>query len=143
MNTWILVADESRARLFRAGVSDGELEEIAAIEHPEGRMHGRELTDDEPDSSHTSVGGVHHGYQPHTPVHEKISREFARELADLLEAGRVSHAFDQLTLVAEPKFLGMLRSTLSHEVSKLVVRSLSRNYTQSTAEQIREVLNAD
>lgn len=143
MNTWILVADESRARLFRAGVSDGELEEIAAMEHPEGRMHGRELTEDEPGSSHTSVGGVHHGFQPHTPVHEKISREFARELADLLEAGRVSHAFDQLTLVAEPKFLGMLRSTLSHEVSKMVARSLSRNYTQSTPEQIRKVLNAN
>lgn len=143
MNTWILVADESRARLFRAGASDGELEEIAAMEHPEGRMHGRDLTRDEPDGSHTAVGGIHHGFEPHTPVHEKISREFARELADLLEEGRVNHAFDQLALVAEPKFLGMLRSTLGGELSKMVVRSLPKNHTHSTPEQIRKMLDAN
>ncbi len=142
MNNWILVADESRARLFRAGASDGELEEIAGMVHPEGRMHGRDLTDDQPGSSHTSVGGVHHGLAPHTALDEKISREFARELVDLLEAGRVSHAFDQLTLVAEPKFLGMLRSMLSQQLARMVVRSLSKNYTQCTFEQIRKVLDA-
>lgn len=142
MNNWILVADESRARLFRAGASNGELEEIADMVHPEGRMHGRDLTDDQPGSSHSSVGGVHHGLAPHTALDEKISREFARELADLLEAGRVSHAFDQLTLVAEPKFLGVLRATLSQELARMVVRSLSKNYTQCTSDQIRKVLDA-
>lgn len=142
MNTWILVADESRARLFLAGASDGEIEEVAAMEHPEGRAHGRQLTRDEPDGSHTGVGGVHHGFEPRTPVHEKVASEFARELADLLEAGRVSHAFDQLMLVAEPKFLGMLRATLGDELSKTVVRTLSRNYTHSTPEQIRAMLDA-
>lgn len=143
MTNWILVADESRARLFSAGAADGELVQVAAIEHPEGRMHGRDLTRDKPDGSHSSVGGVHHGFEPRTPVHEKIAREFARELSALLEAGRVGHAFDQLTLVAEPKFLGLLRAALNEDLSRLVVRSLSRNHTHSTPEQIRTVLDAD
>ena len=73
-----------------------------------------------------------------------VGEEFqGRGLVTAASRALVSHAFDQLTLVAEPKFLGMLRSTLSHEVSKMVARSLSRNYTQSTPEQIRKVLNAN
>lgn len=142
MTTWILVADESRARLFRAVSRDGGIEEIATIEHPEGRLHTHELTGQRPDSSHTAVGGIHHGFEPRMAAKEKLAREFAHELAGLLEEGRVAHQFDELTLVADPRFLGLLREAIGKDLSRLVTRSLARDYTHATPEQISQFLDA-
>ncbi|OHE80166.1 MAG: hypothetical protein A2X76_04195 [Lysobacterales bacterium GWF1_69_6] len=142
MTTWILVADESRARLFRATSRDGGIEVIATMEHAEGRLHPHELTDQLPDSSHTAVGGIHHGFEPRMAAKEKVAREFAHELAELLEADRVSHEFKELILVADPRFLGLLRGAIGKDLSRLVTRSLARDYTQATPEQISKFLEA-
>ena len=143
MTTWILVADESRARLFKAQAKDGQLEEIADIAHPEGRMHEGEMTRDRLPRTQESVGGARHAIEPHTSVEDKVSLEFARELAERLEHGRVDHAYDELVLVAAPRFLGVLRATIGHEVSKLVVKSIDKGITRSTPEQIRSVVDAE
>jgi protein required for attachment to host cells len=140
MTTWIVVADESRARLFETGVVDGALSEIADIGHPEGRMHDREMTRGPLPASHESVGPVSHGIEPHTSVREKVSMEFAREIAVLLEHGRVNHAYDALVLVAEPRFLGVLRSSIGHQVSKLLVGSIGKGVSQANPDEIRKVL---
>ena len=140
MATWIVVADASRARLFETGVVDGAMTEIADLGHPEGRMHDRELTRGPLPASQESVGPVSHGIEPHTSVREKVSQEFARELAELLEHGRVNHAFDALVLVAEPRFLGVLRSSIGREVSKLLVGSIGKGVSQSNPDEIRRVL---
>lgn len=140
MATWIVVADASRARLFETGVVDGAMTEIADLCHPEGRMHDRELTRGPLPASHESVGPVSHGMEPHTNVREKASQEFARELAERLEHGRVNHAFDALVLVAEPRFLGVLRSSIGREVSKLLVGSIGKGVSQSSPDEIRRVL---
>lgn len=143
MTTWILVADESRARLFKAQAKDGQMEEIADIAHPEGRMHEGEMTRDRQPRVQESVGSARHAIEPHTSVSDKVSLEFARELAERLEHGRVNHAYDELVLVAAPRFLGLLRDTIGHEVSKLLVKSIGKGITRSTPEQIRIVVDAE
>ena len=104
MTAWILVADEFRARLFEAQAKDGKLEEIDDITHPEGRMHDGEMTRDRLPRVHESVGGARHAIEPHTSIRDKVHFQFARELAERLEQGRVSHAYDELVLVAAPRF---------------------------------------
>ena len=140
MTTWILVADEFRARLFEAQAKDGKLEEIDDIAHPEGRMHAGQMTRDRLPRTQESVGGARHAIEPHTSIRDKVNLEFARELAERLEHGRVSHAYDELVLVAAPHFLGLLRSTIGHEVSKLLVKSIGKGITRSTPEEIRRVV---
>ena len=143
MTTWILVADESRARLFKAQAKDGKLEEIADIAHPEGRMHASEMTRDRLPRAHDSFGGARHAIEPHTSLSDKLSLEFARELAERLEHGRVNHTYDELVLVAAPRFLGLLRNTIGHEVAKLLVKSIGKGITGSTPEQIRSVVDGE
>lgn len=143
MTTWILVADESRARLFKVQAKESQLEEIEDIVHPEGRMQGREIARDRLPRTQESVGGARHAIEPHTSVSDKASLEFARELAERLEHGRVDHAYDELVLVAAPRFLGLLRATIGHEVSKLLVKSIDKGITQSTPEHIRSVVDAE
>ena len=105
-------------------------------------MHGREMTRDRLPRTQESVGGARHAIEPHTSVEDKVSLEFARELAERLEHGRVDHAYDELVLVAAPRFLGLLRATIGHEVPKLVVKSIDKGITRSTPEQIRSVVDA-
>lgn len=141
MATWILVADQSRARLFKAQKKDGELEELADFVNPEGRMHGSELTRGPLPSSQESVGGARHGIEPRTTLDDKVATEFARDIAGLLEHGRVNHDYENLVLMAEPHFLGILRNSLGREVSKLVVQSVDKSLGRSTPEEIHRYLN--
>ena len=68
--------------------------------------------------------------------HEAIL--FAREISDRLELARARGEFDELTLVAAPAFLGLLRENLNAATRKLVVRTIDKNLVQrSEAENPR------
>ena len=43
-STYILVADNVRARIFTTESTSSPLEEIEAMAHTEGRLHDREMT---------------------------------------------------------------------------------------------------
>jgi hypothetical protein len=46
--TLIVVADQSRARIFKTEISAAPLVEIETLTHTEGRLHDRDLTSDLP-----------------------------------------------------------------------------------------------
>jgi protein required for attachment to host cells len=73
--------------------------------------------------------------QPNPKVVEK--NRFSRQLADELEAARTHNRLGQLILVAEPRFLGDLRSRLSSPTSRLVVLEIAKNLTQLTPREIQ------
>ena len=52
--TYILVADNVRARIFTAAAPASPLEEIEALAHAEGRLHDRDITSDLPGFCHSS-----------------------------------------------------------------------------------------
>lgn len=55
------------------------------------------------------------------------AKVFARELGRYLDKARVEHQYDQLVLVASPKFLGALRKELGKEAGKLVAEELAKD----------------
>ena len=75
MKTWILVADDARARLFESERTDGELLEVADFVHPDAHHADRGHRDRLP-RAQQSVGGARHGIEPRTSAEEKIAREF-------------------------------------------------------------------
>jgi protein required for attachment to host cells len=140
MKTWILVADEARARLFEAGQADGGWVERQSFVHPEGRQHARDVVAGHLPRTQDSVGSGRHAIEPHTDLETVEARRFARELATRLEQGRVAQAFQRLALVAPPRFLGVLHATLGDAVERLVVASLSKAVTRESPEELRERL---
>lgn len=138
MSTWVVVADSSRARIFVAETAIAPLAEIKAFEHPQGRMHDRDLTSDLPGRSFDSKGNARHAMEPHTdPKHEQAV-EFAREIAAYLDAGRNNKDYAQLAIVAAPSFLGLLREQMNGQLSKLVSYELNKNLSQMNAVDIRK-----
>lgn len=139
MKTWILVADEARARLFESERMDGELLEVADFVHPDAHHADRGHRDRLP-RAHESVGAARHGIEPRTSAEEKYSQEFASELSHFLNDARVAHRYDHLVLMAAPAFLGSVRSELDPQVARMVTHALDKQITDASVDRIRDEL---
>ncbi|TRW92871.1 host attachment protein [Candidatus Methylobacter oryzae] len=137
--TWILVADNSRARIFTADSLSSPLEEIDDLCHTAGRLHDREITSDLPGRI-SSSGTVSHTYeQPNDPKKHEIDN-FARRIAHYLEDALNAHRFEQLLIVAGPSFLGLLRNHLSEQLKQRVRFELNKELTALSVADIRQHL---
>lgn len=138
--TWVLVADSSRARIFRAEGVEGRLVEMKDLAHPEGRLHETELTTDLPGRTFDSHGQGRHAMEEDTPPKRHEAIVFAKQVGGVLEGARTSGDYDSLVLIAEPRFLGLLRDNLSEETIKLVGLQIDKNLVQQAPDAIRERL---
>lgn len=143
--TWIVAADDSRARVLQVTDRERHLTEIQDLVNPAGRAQDRELqTDAEPRfSGHGGVGkpgAAPTGGPPSDPERqgavEHSVRVFAREVGRYLDKARIAQRFDRVVLVAPPKFLGALRKELHKEVEKLVAEELPKDLSWLNAREI-------
>jgi len=136
--TWVLVADGSRARFFNR-TKNRKLEELEVLVAPEGRLHEGDLVSDR--GGHVdSTGGRGHdvGTDKSAKEHEAVT--FAKRIAARVEEGRVASMLDRLVLIAPPKFLGHLRSSLSAPAAGLVALTIDKELTQLTPDKLAEHL---
>ncbi|MDZ7826334.1 MAG: host attachment protein [Gammaproteobacteria bacterium] len=94
----VVIADDVRARIFRAEGLRGGLEEVATLTHPEARLHERDLVTDDPGQDVSPRG--------------READRFAREVAHWLEQAVSDGRFRHLVVCAAPKMLGRLRQQL-------------------------------
>ena len=139
-NTWILVADGARARLFEAASSDDALNELACFANPGGRSHGRNFTTARSPAVNESIGAARYSIEPHTPLREKTTDRFARTIKDELERARNDHRYARLVIVAPPGFLGALHGTFPKPLRDCVVAEVKRNLTALRTSDIRSHL---
>jgi protein required for attachment to host cells len=135
--TWVLVADQSAARIFDASSPTGALEEIESYAHAEGRAHARELKTDQPGRAFDSMGAGRHGMEPKVLPKEQEAIAFARFLNAHLEDARAKNRVERLILVAPPEFLGHLRSTMDKDTRKIVKSDHALNVVRLRPEEIR------
>lgn len=138
-NAWVVVANGSVARIF-TGNNLKQLEELEVLEHPESRLHGRDLVTSKPGRAFDSVGGGSHGYEPPLSPQKNETHHFAAHLADHLEHGRRANAFTKLYLIASPSFLGLLRDELRSHIKELVALEVDKDATSKTKEEIKGYL---
>lgn len=127
--TWILVAHDAGARIFENRGPGKGLESVETVEHPEGRERDQGLVSDRPGRSFRKNSGdprraaMSRGQSPH----QHAVSAFAKSLADRLRQARVQNQFERLVLVAPPRFLGFLRSSLDGPTSQMVVGSIDKD----------------
>ena len=139
-STWLVVADNSRARIFCMESNTSPIEEIKSSVHTEARMHEQNMTSDLPGRAKGSPGAGAHAYQNKVSPKEQENINFAREVASELDAARKEKKFKQLVLVAGPEFLGILRNQLTAPTRKLVCFEQAKNLSHLKAAEIREHL---
>jgi protein required for attachment to host cells len=123
-NTWIVAADSSRARFLQVAGRE-RLVEFASLLNPDARMDDRELTTDAHPRFHGSAGPG--SDRQETSAREHATDLFAKRVGDYLDKARIDHRYDEVVLVAPPKFLGALRRALDKEVAKRVVDELPKD----------------
>ena len=141
--TWVLIADEAIVRILDwPGHGHGnELQSVEEITDPLAHAKGAELRRD---AEGRRAGGATEGARQGTP-HQLRSEanptasagegeqhveaeSFARRVAGHLDAARQQGRFDELHLVAAPRFLGLLRNQLSPAVRDTVVREVDKDF---------------
>ncbi len=137
--TWILVADNTRARFFTAATPASALTEVDSLVHTEGRLHDRDLTTDLPGRIKSS-DGVGHAFEQPTDPKEHETENFAKLIVETLVDAHHTHQFEQLVMVAGPSLLGVLRNQLPEQLKKRVCFELDKSIATENAVEIRKHL---
>lgn len=136
-NTWVLVADGARARLFELGEENQAWSELACFVNEEGR---RTRATRELPRTQESVGRARHVIEPHTSERDKRLGRFADTLVAALEQGYGERRFQSLMIAAAPRFLGMLHSRLGKALRGCLAGEVRHNLTTLRSEDIRQQL---
>lgn len=137
---WVIVANQSRARLFEAQKRAGALTELETLIHPETRLKGRDIETDAPGRSFDSGGEGRHAMGNVRELHNRAGRTFAREIAHALERGRQEGRYEKLYIVAEPHMVGSLREALKPPTLATIAGETGKNLVSCEAEEIRAQL---
>lgn len=137
-DSWVLVADHARARLF--ALDAGHLEEISDFVNAEARIPGHERLRAPPPRVHDRFGASRHAMQAHTLPQDKAAARFALALQSVLERGRTARSYGNLVLIAPPRFLGVLNAALGRELDERVALRIDKNLTWRKPGVIRGML---
>jgi protein required for attachment to host cells len=134
---WIVVADQSKARIFTVDNPRGPLQEVEALEHPEGRERIQDLTTDLPGRAFDSSGvGGRHAMGTSVDPRQQEAIRFAKLIAEHVRSGCTQGRCDRLLLVAGPEFLGLLREHLD-TINGIDISEIGKNLGQYSSHEIR------
>jgi protein required for attachment to host cells len=136
-NTWILVADAAKARLFELPRKGGDPVELACYANPNGRSPGRHPEHGRLPRVQESNGPSRHAIEPKTSLRDKHAQRFADTLGAIVRQGRQEGRFDRLILVAPPRFLGTLHGCLDEQTAACVVGEVRRELLALSPTELR------
>ena len=139
-STWLLVADEYRARLFEYSTPDHRLKELADLVHPASRLKETDLGSDEPGTSFHGHSAGSHSVSGRKSLKHVEAERFAREVAGKLAEDYQHRRFDRLAILASPRFLGLLRPLLTKSLQKSIVLEIDKEVSNLSISGIREHL---
>lgn len=134
---YLIVANRYKAKFYTTNAVYSDIAYSFEIECPEGRAKNRELVTDKPGREFVEGGGRHTMDPAHSKV-EKEAERFANEIAQQMEKLRVDHLLGQITLVAEPTMLGLLREKLTSNTQELIKKTLNKDLAQMSDEEIQK-----
>jgi protein required for attachment to host cells len=148
MTTRVVVADQAEARFYDIEAVGGTLSCVGQLSDPDAHLHDRDLKSDRPGRvfDHAPTGMHRRGAVAHhstggeeTPRrHEALA--FASRIAQSLESARNAHEFDRLVVIAGPRFMGMLRASMSKPLNELIVVEVLKDLMHENEEAIRTYL---
>lgn len=152
---WVVVADEAIARILQWPETGDELEPVEEITDPDAHALGADLRRDAYGrrAGAAAQGGSPGGSQPRGAAtvtssageaerHQEADA-FARRVAQHLTRAQRQKRFDELHLVAAPRFLGLLRKHLDANVEAQLREEVSKDFIHLDNADITRRLFAD
>jgi len=138
---WVVVADSAKARIFSRNKKFSPLEELETLVHPESRLHRQDLVSDRPGQVHESRTPGESANEDPTDPKLVEAQVFARDIAHRLREGRLSGAYTSLVLVADPKFLGLLRKCMDGDTRRVIDHEVAKNVARDPVDRITRILD--
>ena len=114
---------------------------VESFSNSEGRLHTRDLVSDRPGRSFSGASsGVRHSHSSGEEKHDVLSTKFAGTLATYIDHARKQDLYDKLVVVAEPRFLGKIKSALSDEVTKKLALVIHKDLMKVPNHELMEHL---
>ena len=143
---FVVVADSASARILRRSGQRlaPQLLELERLECPDAHRHPRDLTTDLTGRVNSAAFHGHFGprilarhgansdYDPRAVEVQRFARRLALRLERLVRSERI----ERLVLIAEPRFLGLLRDQLPGPIRHVVTREVPRNLTTAVPQTI-------
>lgn len=148
--TWILVANASFACLYEThlallfrtnGHAEKNLTMIKSFNHEQSRKRTSDLVSDRQGSYISGTAG-HGSFSEQTDPKLIEADRFARELAQVLEDGRIEESYSNLIIVAKPHFQGLLQKHMNHRLGKYINRTIEKDYTRFKGKELVAQLQA-
>lgn len=139
-NTWIVVADEAKARVLSLSKLTEPLVEFKTSTSSEAKMLDRELVSDKSGTSHGGSGQGRHSVGERHENKEQYEIRFAKEIGDYLEENRQTNTYSKLIIIAAPRFLGVLRKVFTKGVLELITLEVDKDLTMMDTQVIKEYL---
>ena len=136
IQTWIVVADGARARIFSHKGPGKPLEQVLDQDFIGDKRPAHDLGTDRPGRSHQRMGAVHHAMEPHEDLHQLEKRNFAKRVAKILDEATQKKTMDRLVLIAPAKTLGDLRAALSKQTMGLVTAEATKDLTHVSLKEL-------
>jgi protein required for attachment to host cells len=131
-NTWVVLANAARARIFERETESGTLVEMLDLIHPQSREKTAELTSDREghaQKAHGDPGRSGTAFQPHTTPRQKEHAAFAVEVSRHLEVAATQGRCGDVALIASDPFLGELKSHLGNATRRVLSATVPRDFT--------------
>jgi len=137
---WIVVADESMARIFSTSKSTDPLLEIDSVSSFEAHSREQDLVSDKQGRHSSGPGKRKHVMSEIITHKEQYAINFSKQLSELLEKNQQSKSYTKLIIIAAPHFLGLLRKKLTKGVNDLISLEINKDLTMLDSDLIREHL---
>ena len=125
---WFVVADQRVARFFTEEANK-ELKMHKILKNSLSNLRRRDLVRHEAGTGMKSLGGrgsAHFREAKNDPI-EEASMQFAREIVHFLKKQQLQKKFTVLTIVAEPHFLGKIRSSMDMPLKNIVKKWIKKD----------------
>lgn len=140
MNVRIVVADSRQANFFDAGKPAGPWAPRGSLHNETAGMKDQDLESDREGRRFGGTAGHHHGVNGERSTERHELTNFAREVAQSIEAARVAHEFDRLVIVAGPRMLGLLREELPQPCREVLAAEVAKDLPAQDAAALREAV---
>jgi protein required for attachment to host cells len=144
--TWIVLADEGRARILAQQQRGAELQVVDELTDAAAHANEADLQRDaQGRRAHGGTGQVSSiTTSAGADKREQEADLFARRVAEYLAQAQQKQRFGALHIAAAPRFLGRLRQHLSPQVQPLVAQELDKNLLQLDARELsRRIFGAE
>lgn len=148
MKTWVAVVNRCEARLFEVDDTKqknnvrpkNKLKLVKKIENPRGRLRNGEIDADRPGFSRNSFAYSGTRLSKSQEPTQRVAEMFAKNISEELDKALNDHQYDDLILVVEPHFLGMVRTELSKKTAGTISTTLHKDLVNVPDHQLQDFI---